>query len=141
MNLQIVDDCKPVNTVPDEKRRLLRIWAELFPLVFDYPFAPLKIGIHLDLQAQFPELSASLIGSALRFHVSRLAYLRHMKEGAFRLDLFGNQTGTVSAGNAAGAKQFTKFIYKKRKQHRGGQAAMRDDLRRHDAISCAQPPP
>jgi sRNA-binding protein len=57
---------------------------------------PLKIGIHLDMQAAIPDLDPVGLSRALRLYVSDLRYHRACTEGAVRIDLDGNACGTVS---------------------------------------------
>ena len=79
--------------------------AELYPSCFRQPRQPLKIGIHNDIIAQHPELRPSLIASALKMYTRSPGYLETLEAGAARIDLEGNQVGTVTASDEEDAKR------------------------------------
>jgi len=79
--------------------------AELYPSCFRQPRQPLKIGIHNDIIARHPELRPSLIASALKMYTRSLGYLETLEAGAARIDLEGNQVGTVTALDEEDAKR------------------------------------
>jgi sRNA-binding protein len=79
--------------------------AELFPNCFRQPRQPLKIGIHNDIIARHPELRPNLIASALKTYTRSQGYLETLKAGAPRIDLEGNQVGTVTASDEEDAKR------------------------------------
>ncbi|MGE0968624.1 ProQ/FINO family protein [Klebsiella sp. WOUb02] len=95
-----------------KQRRTYRRWglvrqvAALFPLLWpefrNGQFRPLKSGISADVRAWIaanPQagLSEEEWKQAVRFVVSRLAYLRTVTEGTARVDLSGEPAGTVTA--------------------------------------------
>jgi len=79
--------------------------AELYPSCFRQPRQPLKIGIHNDIIARHPELRPSLIASALKMYTRSPGYLETLEAGAARIDLEGNQVGTVTASDEEDAKR------------------------------------
>jgi ProP effector len=79
--------------------------AELFPNCFRQPRQPLKIGIHNHIVARHPELRPSLIASALKTYTRSQGYLETLKAGTARIDLEGNQVGTVTASDEEDAKR------------------------------------
>ena len=86
-----------------EVRAVLTSIAEWFPQAFVsekyLPHRPLKIGIHVDLQARCPALSERERG-AVHCYVTRTMYLRACVAGAPRIDLDGNVCGEVTAAEA-----------------------------------------
>ena len=85
-------------------RVALACLAEWFPQAFVsekyLPHPPLKIGIHVDLQARCPALSERERGAVLHWYVTRATYLRACVAGAPRIDLDGNVCGEVTAAEA-----------------------------------------
>jgi sRNA-binding protein len=91
-----------------EAEAAITLLAERFPkcfAVFERRRRPLKIGIHTDILAALdgvitlPELRI-----ALRFYVGNPSYLRGLLKGAWRIDLDGKVTGTVTADEETQAK-------------------------------------
>jgi ProP effector len=64
---------------------------------------PLKVGIHNDIAAAFPDLDPVEIKRALRFYCGDPRYQRSLVEGATRIDLAGNGAGTVTKAEAENA--------------------------------------
>jgi sRNA-binding protein len=79
---------------------------------------PLKVGIHLDIQAALPDLDPIEISRALRYYVSDIRYHRGCIEGAERIDLDGNAAGTVTAAEAENSKRSVTGIEAKLTQRR-----------------------
>jgi sRNA-binding protein len=66
---------------------------------------PLKIGINGDLvAAMVGAMTPQEIGAALKVYTSNNVYLRGLLKGAWRIDLLGNQAGTVKAEEKTAAK-------------------------------------
>ncbi|MBK8184914.1 MAG: ProQ/FinO family protein [Candidatus Competibacteraceae bacterium] len=81
---------------------LTREYPKTFNL--DAP-VPLKIGIHLDLAAQHPDLDPATLRRALIRYCARRAYqIALAREGACRVDLDGQPAGEVTAEQATIAK-------------------------------------
>lgn len=81
--------------------------VELFPrCLFDWGYQrrPLKIGIFDDLLPLVP-FAADDLKAALRRYTRADGYLRACVEGADRIDLEGNATGTVDAKHVAHAQK------------------------------------
>ena len=96
---------------------LLRLRAQ-FPNVIsrlDVPHRrPLKIGIHDDIAALFPETGPQIIGQALKLYTMHTGYLRALVEGAPRVDLNGAEVGTVTAEAASLAATSLERFMKRR---------------------------
>jgi hypothetical protein len=75
-------------------------------------------------------LTAKQVHAALRYHVKSVQYLRRLKEGAQRYDLYGQPCGKVTAEEAIAAR---KELF----EHHGG--AMRDGRKRMGKVLVAQP--
>jgi sRNA-binding protein len=71
---------------------------------------PLKIGIHNDLAAAFPDLDPVEIGRALHWYCGDLRYHRACADGAERIDLSGNVAGTVTTAQAENAERMIAGI-------------------------------
>lgn len=75
-------------------------------------------------------LTSKQVHAALRYHVKSVQYLRRLKEGAQRFDLYGQPCGTVTAEEAIEAR---KELF----EHHAG--AMRDGRKRMGKVLVAQP--
>jgi ProP effector len=86
----------------------LRALAELFPLTFVaapyHSHRPVKCGVHNDLVAVGLVATAAEAHRVLGLYCRRRMYLLAVIEGATRVDLDGNPSGTVSAAEAAMAR-------------------------------------
>jgi ProP effector len=91
----------------DEIAAVIALLAERFPktfFVFERRRKPLKLRIHLDLQAALDgAVTPDELDAALRFYCGNVGYLRATLRGAWRVDLAGNPAGTVSAEEEAHA--------------------------------------
>jgi ProP effector len=85
---------------------------------------PLKIGIHLDIEAAMPDLDPIEISRALCYYVADIRYHRACTEGAQRIDLNGNPAGTVTASEAENSKRSVAGIEAKLAQRRERRAAV-----------------
>lgn len=112
------DTTKPA--LSKKQRRTYRRWglvrkvAATFPLLWPDvstgQFRPLKTGISADVSAWIkanPQagLSEEEWRQAVRFVVSRLAYLNTLTAGTARVDLNGEPAGTVTAAEEHHARQ------------------------------------
>lgn len=84
--------------------------AESFPNCFSTQgeARPLKIGIFQDLAARLENderISKTLLRSTLRHYTNSWRYLHSIKEGAYRVDLDGNQDAQIEKEHADHAKQ------------------------------------
>jgi len=78
--------------------------CEKFPAAFfqfEQRRRPLKLGIHKDILAAMPAITAKEIHAAMRYYTSNEFYCRGCIEGAARIGLDGGELGTVTAGEAA----------------------------------------
>jgi ProP effector len=65
---------------------------------------PLKVGIVDDIQARLGDrIDRELLGRALRYYTRNTFYRMSQQPGAPRIDLDGNESGTVSEADAANA--------------------------------------
>jgi ProP effector len=94
-----------------------------FARLSDRQRRPLKIGVHLDIQAAIPDLDPVALGSALRLYVGDVRYHRAVIAGAPRIDLDGNVAGAVTAAEAENAKRAIAGIEAKLAQRRKHQTA------------------
>jgi len=90
---------------------VIALLAELYPKCFSVYQGrrrPLKLKIHLDIQAAQAALDGAItpaeLHRALGTYCSNQVYLGHTREGAQRIDLDGNPAGTVTADEEAHAK-------------------------------------
>jgi sRNA-binding protein len=65
---------------------------------------PLKVGIHDDVVALFPEVDRKIIGRALMLYTRHVAYQRGLAASAARVDLNGVETGPVTPADAEHAR-------------------------------------
>ncbi|MCC2615665.1 RNA chaperone ProQ [Aestuariibacter halophilus] len=84
--------------------------AETFPACFSVEgeAKPLKIGIFQDLASRLSEderVSKTLLRSSLRHYTNSWRYLHSVKEGAYRVDLDGNQDAAIEKEHADHAQQ------------------------------------
>jgi sRNA-binding protein len=77
--------------------------AERFPKCFaakGQAKRPLKIGIHADIRKAAPDISIKELNRGLFDYTAGPRYLEAMTGGAVRVDLDGNDAGTVTAEEA-----------------------------------------
>lgn len=91
-------------------KEVIAFLAETFPACFstEGDAKPLKIGIFQDLAERLSEeerVSKTLLRSSLRHYTNSWRYLHSVKEGAFRVDLDGNQDAPIEKEHADHAKQ------------------------------------
>ncbi|MFG1496755.1 ProQ/FINO family protein [Saccharospirillum sp. HFRX-1] len=98
----------------EANRKAMDELCELYPQAFNprQP-KPLKIGIHEAL-AEDGKLSKTRIRRALNVYVRLRSYYACMVEGADRVTIDGSAAGTVSAEDAAHAKEKLDAIDKRR---------------------------
>ena len=78
------------------------LWSKFF-FAYQGRRRPLKIGIHRDIPATL--IDPATVSLALQFYTGTSGCLARMQPGATRIDLEGNEIGSVSDGDAAGAKE------------------------------------
>ncbi|OFC71433.1 RNA chaperone ProQ [Alteromonas confluentis] len=91
-------------------KEVIAFLAETFPNCFstEGEARPLKIGIFQDLAARLENeerVSKTLLRSTLRHYTNSWRYLHSIKEGAYRVDLDGNQDAQIEQEHADHAKQ------------------------------------
>jgi ProP effector len=93
-----------------ELRQLL---AERYPNAFKPKGAqklPLKIGIHNEIVAANPELTAEEVRAGLADYTGGPKYLEHLLPGAVRIGLDGSPAGTVTEREANWARIRLKHL-------------------------------
>ena len=91
-------------------KEVIAFLAETFPNCFstEGEARPLKIGIFQDLAARLENeerVSKTLLRSTLRHYTNSWRYLHSIKEGAYRVDLDGNQDAQIEQEHADHAKR------------------------------------
>ena len=90
-------------------KEVINFLAETYPKCFSIvgDAKPIKIGIFQDLAARLSEeskVSKTLLRSSLRHYTNSWRYLHSVKEGAFRVDLEGNNDAPIEKEHADHAK-------------------------------------
>jgi sRNA-binding protein len=92
---------KPPQSVLAAIAAFKAVWPQSFGAM-----KPLAVGIHRDVRAAMPELPATALGQAMRYHVGNPAYLSALAvPGAMRVDLDGSPVEPVSDIDREGAAQ------------------------------------
>lgn len=121
-------------------KEVIAFLADTFPACFtlEGDAKPLKIGIFQDLAERLSEdtrVSKTLLRSSLRHYTNSWRYLHAVKEGAFRVDLDGNQDTKIEKEHADHAKQqlaeSKAKVAEKRKEQNG---AARKNAKKRAAI-------
>jgi hypothetical protein len=125
----------PAATPPDEAanapgmspaecgRRL----AELFPALFGGPPRPLKLRVHVDIQARAPgTFTKPVLAAFMRRHTGSTAYLQAVARGSQRFGLDGEAAGEISAEHRQAA---VDELARRRARH-AEQRAQEDQARR-----------
>lgn len=119
---------KKVAPPPPPPRALYRIIMEQWPKVFPArpdDVRPLAVGIHEQLEKQFPDRSPEQVRRAIaQWRYPRLgAYLRVVARGGPRFDIDGNPRGEVSASEQENARERLKEWRERRKAQAAAAAA------------------
>lgn len=89
----------------EKQRRYQRTCTQLrlkYPKLFDtFKCKPFKIGIHLDLEAENPDMSPKMIGRFLRFFTATEPYLIATVKMKKRVGLDSKPVETVSSEHQA----------------------------------------
>jgi sRNA-binding protein len=98
-------------------------WPTIFPARPD-EVRPLAVGIHEQLEKQFPDRSPEQVRRAIaQWRYPRLgAYLRVVARGGPRFDLEGNPSGEVSASEQENARVRLKEWRERRKAQQAAAA-------------------
>src|SRR5262245_20561799 len=122
----------PVGARREAVAAAIMLLAELFPRcfsIFEGRRCPLKLGIHLDLLTALDgAIMLAELHNALGAYCSNPVYLSALRKGVSRLDLNGEPAGTVTADEAAHAREMLARIRAKRKN-------------RAAAVKAQAPPP
>ena len=115
MNIKNLDNADKPEVLMEIQEKLtsskevISFLAEKYPACFSVAgdAKPLKIGIFQDLAARLSEetkVSKTLLRSSLRHYTNSWRYLHSVKEGAFRVDLDGNNDAPIEKEHAEHAK-------------------------------------
>jgi ProP effector len=115
-------------TLPSTRQRreqaiaaTITLLAETFPkcfAIYEGRRRPLKIGIHLDIQAALNgAITPAELNRVLGLYCSNPAYLSYLRKGAVRLDLNGEPAGIVADDEAAHAQEMLAR-YRRKKENR-----------------------
>jgi ProP effector len=106
-----------------DKLNIINWLIEYFPAAFfkkGHEVKPLQIGIFEEILAFYDRLesqpfSKKILREALHFYSQSPAYLKAQKEGAVRVDLYGNEVDIVNAeqANYAEKKYLERYVTKK----------------------------
>lgn len=77
---------------------------------------PLAVGILNDIVALVPELSKTRIRQALQNYTSGPTYQRNLIPGVVRINLLGDDAGTVTAEQSQHAKEQLKAMRKRKRE-------------------------
>jgi ProP effector len=98
-----------MSSAPAELARIhqvIAVLAERFPRCFAVLEArrrPLKLGIDQDIRAAVPDIDATVLSAALGYYTRSIGYLDGCRVGVPRVGLDGQDSGSVSDGEAAHA--------------------------------------
>lgn len=106
------------NIVKKEKQLIIDWLIEHFPQAFfkkGSQIKPLQIGIFDEIiefydRLDSPPFSKKALRKAVSYYSSSPAYLKCQKEGAARVDLYGNEIDVVTSDQA-------KYAYQRHQQH------------------------
>jgi ProP effector len=115
----------------------VELLAEAYPKCFstyERRRRPLKVGIHADLLAAL-EIAPKALGAALNFYCLNFHYLAACSEGAVRIDLDGEPCGSVTAEEAACAKERLEQQRARRKRQQEAKAKAEAKARNRGRIS------
>lgn len=109
LDVQTSDTSSDVQKLTNNKD-IIAYLAEKFPLCFilEGEAKPLKIGLFQDLAEALQDderVSKTQLRHALRQYTSNWRYLHGCREGAERVDLYGNSAGVIEAEHAAHAAE------------------------------------
>jgi ProP effector len=121
---------KEPQITPEEARRRRRaainaLWARLaeeYPTAIALrnhaPLHPLKIGIDRDIRERCPDVSLRTRNEFLHRYVGQPSYLRLLKPDAVRVDLDGNQAGTITEDQAQNAVERLAQLAERKKRRK-----------------------
>lgn len=112
-----------INAVKKDKLQIIDWLAEHFPGAFfkkSNQVKPLKIGIFDDIidfyeRLESPPFKKKSLREALSYYSASPAYLSCQKPDAVRVDIYGNEVGTVTPEQAKYAHQRFQERYTKKK--------------------------
>ena len=98
---------RPMDVQREQINQAIELLCHKFPacfVQFERRRRPLKVGIVDDIQARLGDrIDRELLGRALRYYTRNTFYRMSQQPGAPRIDLDGNESGTVSEADAASA--------------------------------------
>ncbi|MCQ9123022.1 RNA chaperone ProQ [Rodentibacter caecimuris] len=131
-------------------KEIIAYLAEKFPLCFilEGEAKPLKIGLFQDLVEALKEderVSKTQLRHALRQYTSNWRYLHGCREGAERVDLYGNPAGVLDAEHVAHAAEQlaeakAKFAEKRKAELAAKKAQQKRQPRRQNNLKSVRKP-
>lgn len=131
-------------------KEIIAYLAEKFPLCFilEGEAKPLKIGLFQDLAEALKEddrVSKTQLRHALRQYTSNWRYLHGCREGAERVDLYGNPAGVLDAEHVAHAAEQlaeakAKFAEKRKAELAEKKAQQKRQPRRQNNLKSLRKP-
>ncbi|OOF66278.1 RNA chaperone ProQ [Rodentibacter sp. Ppn85] len=131
-------------------KEIIAYLAEKFPLCFilEGEAKPLKIGLFQDLAEALKEderVSKTQLRHALRQYTSNWRYLHGCREGAERVDLYGNPAGVLEAEHVAHAAEQlaeakAKFAEKRKAELVAKKAQQKRQPRRQNNLKSTRKP-
>ncbi|AOF54135.1 RNA chaperone ProQ [Rodentibacter caecimuris] len=131
-------------------KEIIAYLAEKFPLCFilEGEAKPLKIGLFQDLVEALKEderVSKTQLRHALRQYTSNWRYLHGCREGAERVDLYGNPAGVLDAEHVAHAAEQlaeakAKFAEKRKAELVAKKAQQKRQPRRQNNLKSVRKP-
>jgi ProP effector len=101
---------------------LAKTWPRCFAL-FGHRRRPLKLGIRDDIVAALGgAITLAELNCVLRCYAANRHYQLAMRSGAPRIDLDGNEAGSVAAEDAAGVQQWLRKREEKAARRKAAQA-------------------
>jgi ProP effector len=117
---------------------LIATLCDRFPAVFSLKRPqPLKVGVGNEIAKRL-YINPRAVGLALGFYCNRSAYLSACKEGATRVDLDGNQAGTVTERDAAHAEKLLEERWAIWRAKREARLAPQAEAKRREGLMQAE---
>ena len=139
---QVENNAEGVQKLTDTKA-IIAYLIEKFPLCFiaEGEAKPLKIGLFQDLAEALKDderVSKTQLRQALRQYTSNWRYLHGCREGAERVDLYGNPAGVLDAEHVSHAAQ--KFAEKRKAELATKKAQQKRPARKPNANQTTRKP-
>jgi len=140
---QVENNAEGVQKLTDTKA-IIAYLVEKFPLCFiaEGEAKPLKIGLFQDLAEALKDderISKTQLRQALRQYTSNWRYLHGCREGAERVDLYGNPAGVLDAEHVSHAAK-AKFAEKRKAELAAKKAQQKRPARKPNSNQATRKP-